>query len=137
MSTRLGIYKCKYCGNVVQTLISGDGDLVCCGKEMELLEEQYEENELGEKHVPETFTMHEGCDTGTCREVKYVSVLKHPMIEEHYIQFIEAINKDKNEVRIKFFNPNDRAEYNITDLGENVHALELCNIHNLWRSKND
>ena len=137
MSIKFGIYKCKVCGNIVQTLIPGNGELVCCGKEMELSEKQYEENELGEKHVPEIYTMHEGCDTGTCTEVMYASVIKHPMIKEHYIQFIEVINELKNEIRIKFFNPEDKAEYKLTEIDGKLEVLELCNIHNLWRNKND
>ena len=31
------IYKCEACGNVVMVLEGGDGDLVCCGEEMRLL----------------------------------------------------------------------------------------------------
>ena len=137
MSIKFGIYKCKICGNVVQTLIPGEGELVCCGEEMVLLEPQFEEDELGEKHVPEIFTAHEGCETGVCSEVKYVSVRKHPMTEDHYIQFIEVINSDESEVRLKFFKPNETAEYKIKDFDDKFNALELCNIHELWRSNND
>lgn len=31
------IYKCETCGNVVLVLEGGDGDLVCCGENMNLL----------------------------------------------------------------------------------------------------
>ena len=135
MSVKLGIYKCKVCGNIVQVLIEGNGELVCCGEEMELLNYQFEENEIGEKHVPEIYTMHEGCDSGVCKEVKYVSVRKHPMLKEHYIRFIEVFDKEKTELRLKFFKPEEIAEYNITNFDGELTALELCNIHNLWRSK--
>ena len=137
MSVKLGLYKCKICGNVAQILIEGEGELVCCGEEMELLEYKYEENELGEKHVPEIYNLHEGCETGVCKEVKYVSVRKHPMIPEHYIQFIEVFDKEKSELRLKFFKPEEVAEYNISNFDGELLALELCNIHGLWRSKND
>lgn len=137
MSVKLGLYKCNVCGNVAQILIEGEGELVCCGEEMELLEYKYEENELGEKHVPEIYNLHEGCETGVCKEVKYVSVRKHPMIPEHYIQFIEVFDKEKSELRLKFFKPEEVAEYNISNFDGELLALELCNIHGLWRSKND
>ncbi len=137
MSIKLGIYKCKICGNIVQVLLDGMGELVCCGEEMELLETKYEENELGEKHVPEFETVHEGCETGMCAEAKYVSVRKHPMVEEHYIQFIEVLNENKTELRIKFFAPEETAVYNVTDFNDKLTALEFCNVHGLWRSKND
>ena len=137
MSIKLGIYKCKICGNVVQTLIDGEGELVCCGEEMELMECHYEENELGEKHVPEIETVHEGCESGVCSEVKYVSVRKHPMTNEHYIQFAEVYNQEKSELRLKFFKPEEVPAYNITGMDGELTALELCNIHGLWRNKND
>ncbi|MDO3379001.1 desulfoferrodoxin FeS4 iron-binding domain-containing protein [Geoalkalibacter halelectricus] len=28
-------YKCEICGNVVQLLVDGGGELVCCGEPME------------------------------------------------------------------------------------------------------
>ena len=137
MSIKLGIYRCKVCGNIVQVLLEGEGELVCCGEEMELLEMQYEENELGEKHVPEIETAHEGCETGMCREVKYVSVRKHPMTNEHYIQFAEVYDKEKTELRLKFFRPDETAVYEITGFSGDLIPLEYCNIHGLWRGKND
>ena len=135
MSVKLGIYKCKICGNIAQVFIEGEGELICCGEEMELLQTQYEENELGEKHVPEFYDVHEGCETGVCREVKYVSVRKHPMTNEHHIQFIEVMNKEKNELRLKFFKPENTPEYKVAGFEGDLQAIELCNIHNLWRSK--
>ena len=135
MSIKLGIYKCNICGNVVQVFEEGAGELVCCGEEMELLNAQYEENEIGEKHVPEIETVHEGCESGMCTEAVYVSLPKHPMTAEHYIQFIEVINQNKNEIRLKFFKPEEAARYNITGFCKNQSAIELCNIHGLWRNK--
>ena len=32
------VYKCNICGNIVYVLEAGDGDLICCGEEMELLQ---------------------------------------------------------------------------------------------------
>jgi superoxide reductase len=135
MSVKFGIYKCNICGNVVQVFEAGAGELICCGEEMELLSTQYEENEIGEKHVPVIDTVHEGCETGVCTEATYVSLNKHPMTKEHYIQFIEVMNQEKNEIRIKFFKPEETPVYNITGFCEKPFALELCNVHGLWRSK--
>ena len=135
MTEKLEIYKCPTCGNIVQVLISGNGELVCCGQAMEKLTPQFEENELGEKHVPEIVTAWDGCDSGMCNERKFVILDKHPMIPEHYIQLIEVSNGDKSEVRIKFFNPNEKAEYEISDMHGEIIAKEYCNIHGLWKNK--
>ena len=40
MAERKQIYKCELCGNIVEVLDGGDGDLVCCGQNMTLLEEK-------------------------------------------------------------------------------------------------
>lgn len=137
MTEKLEIYKCSICGNIVQVLMTGEGELVCCGEKMEHLEAQYEENELGEKHVPEIITAWDGCDSGMCNERKFVILDKHPMLPEHYIQFIEVYKKDKSEVRIKYFNPNEKAEYEVSDIRGTIETREHCNVHGLWRSKND
>jgi len=45
------IYKCNVCGNIVEVLHTGEGQLVCCGENMHLQEEKTED-EGSEKHVP-------------------------------------------------------------------------------------
>lgn len=51
MTLQKQIYKCNVCGNIVEVLHAGAGQLVCCGQPMELLEEKTED--VGrEKHVP-------------------------------------------------------------------------------------
>lgn len=128
---KLQLYKCNVCGNVVQVILSGEGELVCCGQAMELLVPQQEnpDRELAEKHTP----VIEYDETG-----KFVRLRFHPMINEHYIQFIEVYPKDKSSVHLKYLNPNDNAEFDLDKLvGDDIEALELCNIHGLWRSKNN
>jgi superoxide reductase len=34
------VYRCNICGNVVEVKVGGGADLVCCGENMELLDEQ-------------------------------------------------------------------------------------------------
>ena len=54
------------------------------------------------------------------------------------IQFIEIYKKDKSELHLKYLNPGDIAEFNITCLPEEIDAIEFCNIHGLWgENKND
>ncbi len=129
MTEKLELYKCEICGNLVQVLLSGVGELVCCGQPMKKLDAKFEENnELAEKHAP--LIVEEN-------DKKYVRLLNHPMTAEHYIQFIEVYNKDKSYFCLKYLKPEDLAEFEITSYGENLEALEYCNIHGLWRSKND
>ena len=93
MSERLALYKCEVCGNLVQVLLSGGGELVCCGKPMTYLNPQDKSDEmLEEKHVP--IFIHD--ESG--KEFIQVGSTLHPMSEEHYIQFIETISEDKNKI---------------------------------------
>ncbi len=39
MAKKGEVYKCELCGNVVAVLVGGDGDLVCCGEDMQLISE--------------------------------------------------------------------------------------------------
>ncbi len=37
MAEKLEVYKCAVCGNIVEVLHGGAGELVCCGQPMETL----------------------------------------------------------------------------------------------------
>ena len=125
----LEIYKCSVCGNIVQVLIAGGGELVCCNKPMEFQKIQHEKNELGEKHAP-------------VREFKdgkqFIQIKAHPMLKEHYIQFMEVFNKDKSKMYIKYFKPESIPEFDVSSFDKDFDAIEFCNIHGLWgENKND
>jgi len=119
------IYKCNVCGNIVELLIVGGGELVCCGQPMELLKEKTED--VGnEKHVP----VIEKTKTGF--KVK-VGSIPHPMEEKHYIQWIEA--KADGIVYRRFLKPTDKPEAEFELNANAITAREYCNIHGLWRSR--
>lgn len=125
------IYKCSVCGNIVEVLHIGGGQLVCCGKPMELLKEKIQDVGL-EKHVPIIEKTEKGI------RVK-VGSIPHPMEEKHYIEWIEII-VDGRYCR-KFLKPGDKpeAEFEVQAdplAGEarNITAREYCNIHGLWKS---
>ena len=51
MTKQRQIYKCNICGNIVDVVHSGAGELVCCGQPMELLDANTVDA-AKEKHVP-------------------------------------------------------------------------------------
>src|SRR4030067_1815477 len=87
MTQRLQIYKCEVCGNIVEVLHEGVGELVCCVQPMKLLVANTVDA-AKEKHVP----VIEKTATGV--RVKIGSV-PHPMEEKHYIEWIEIIADGK------------------------------------------
>jgi superoxide reductase len=118
------VYRCNVCGNIVEVLHTGKGELVCCGQPMELLQEKTADVGL-EKHVP----VIEATDKGV--KVK-VGDVPHPMEEKHYIEWIEVItNGDSCR---KFLKPGDKPEAEFEIGRQKVTAREYCNIHGLWKS---
>lgn len=118
------VYKCNVCGNIVEVLHAGTGELVCCGQPMELLQEKTKDEGL-EKHVP----MVEKTEKGV--KVKVGSIL-HPMEEKHYIEWVEIIANGR--VYRKFLNPGNKPEAEFEIKAERIEAREYCNIHGLWKS---
>ncbi len=126
MTKILEMYKCNICGNIVEIVASGYGELVCCGEPMEHLKEHTKEEEmLGEKHIPFVTKTDNGFD------IK-VGSIPHPMTDEHYIMFIEANSPDKRYVKRKYLYPGEEPEMNFKCTCDDVVVRELCNIHGLW-----
>lgn len=118
------IYKCAICGNIIEMVHTGAGELVCCGQPMDLLTENSIEAAL-EKHIP----IIEETDQGYLIRVGSEA---HPMTEEHFIEWIELLADDK--VLRLHLSPNQvpKAEFNIK--AEKVSARAYCNLHGLWKS---
>ena len=122
MTEKLRVYKCEICGNIVELLHSGGGQLVCCGQPMKLLEGKTEEQGK-EKHVPVVEKIGKGV------KVKVGSVL-HPMEEKHYIEWIEVVTDTR--VLRKFLKPTDKPEAEFETKEEIIQVREYCSIHGLW-----
>lgn len=125
MANKLEIYKCAQCGNIVEVLHGGVGQLVCCDEPMELLDEKTADAAT-EKHVP----VIEKIDAGY--KVKVGSV-PHPMLDEHYIQWIELLADGK--AYRQFLEPGNEPEAVFNVEADSVSAREHCNIHGLWKGQ--
>jgi len=125
MAKLLEVYKCEMCGNVVEVLHAGGGDLSCCGQEMKLLSENTVDA-AKEKHLP----VIEKADGGYKVTIGSVA---HPMEEKHYIEWIELLADGK--AYRQFLNPGDAptATFNVT--ATTVSARELCNLHGVWSAQ--
>lgn len=123
MAVRFQIYKCEICGNIVELLHGGKGQLVCCGQPMTLMEENVVDASR-EKHLPAVET------DGATVHVK-IGTIPHPMEEKHYIEWIEVI--DGNKSHIHFLSPRDNPKASFNVSGESVTTRCYCNIHGLWK----
>jgi superoxide reductase len=123
MAKKLEIYKCAACGNIVEVLHGGGGNMICCGTIMQLLDEKTADATT-EKHVP----VIEKIDGGY--KVKVGSV-PHPMEEKHFIEWIELLADGK--AYRQFLKPNDAPEAVFKIDADSVNAREHCNVHGLWK----
>ena len=121
---KLQIYKCSLCGNIVEVVHVGGGTLVCCGKNMDLLEENTTDAAT-EKHVPVVEKVDGGYKVT-------VGSVPHPMEEAHLIQWIELIADGK--AYREFLAPGAAPEATFGVTAENVTAREYCNLHGLWKA---
>ena len=120
------VYFCEKCGNVVEILNEGAPALVCCGDPMIKLEAKSEDSTV-EKHVP----FIEEKDGGIL--VKVGQNAAHPMLEKHYIKFIEVLTADK--VCKAELKPGDAPEaWFPVKKADVLGAREWCNLHGLWQS---
>jgi len=124
MTEKLQIYKCEICGNIVEVLHEGKGELVCCGKPMKLFTENTEDA-AKEKHVPVVERISGGIKVT-------VGSVPHPMEEKHYIEWIEVI-ADGRAYR-QFLKPGDTPEAVFTVDAQNISVREYCNVHGLWKA---
>ena len=125
MAQKLEVYKCTVCGNIVEVLHGGAGELVCCEQPMKKMAENTVDA-AKEKHVP----VIEMIDGGF--KVKVGSVA-HPMEEKHYIEWIELL-ADGTAYR-QFLEPGMPPEAVFNIQAESVSAREYCNLHGLWKGE--
>ena len=119
------VYKCGLCGNMVELVHAGGGELVCCGQPMAELAEN-STDAAQEKHVPVVEKVDGGYKVA-------VGSVAHPMEEKHYIEWIELIVDDVLVYR-KNLKPEEAPEAVFNVSGTSVRARAYCNLHGLWTS---
>lgn len=120
-------YLCEICGNLVELVEEGGGELVCCGQPMRKLEAK-ETEEGNEKHLPVI--------TKNDKElIVKVGSVSHPMTPEHHIKWI-VINY-ANKCQMIRLTPGSLPEATFI-VNEDIKELKVyayCNIHGLWVKK--
>ena len=123
MTKKLQVYKCEVCGNIIEVLHEGQGELVCCNEPMKLMEEKTAEMAT-EKHVPVVEKTSDGIKVT-------VGSVPHPMQDEHLIEWIELLADGK--VFRQFLTPGAKPEAVFSIQAGTVSAREHCNVHGLWK----
>lgn len=118
------VYRCPICGNIVEVISPAGGTLVCCGKPMILLEPNTTDGAV-EKHVPVIDVIEGGYKVT-------VGSVSHPMLEAHYVQWIDLVTE--HSVLRRFLKPGDAPEAVFMTDEKVVCAREYCNLHGFWKS---
>lgn len=121
---KLEVYKCEVCGNIVEVLHVGGGELVCCGEPMKLQQENTVDA-AKEKHVPDVEKTADGVKV-------QVGSVEHPMEDKHYIEWIQVIADGKSYRH--FLEPGDKPVAVFKIEGANIITREYCNLHGLWKA---
>jgi len=120
-------YVCEHCGNKVTFVENKGVPVSCCGQNMTELVANTTDAAV-EKHVPEVAV--EGN-----KVTAVVGSVEHPMITEHFIQFI-ALETEKGS-QIKYLKPEEKpvAEFLVAEGDKAVAVYEYCNLHGLWKKE--
>ncbi len=124
MAEQYEIYKCEKCNTIIEVLHAGVMDMKCCGSKMKLFKENTVDA-AREKHVPVLEKISDGV------KVK-VGEVAHPMVDDHYIEWIEVIADGK--VYRQFLNLGDTPEAEFKIDADQVTARAYCNLHGLWKA---
>ncbi len=120
---KIEFYRCEKCGNIVTKIKNGGGTLTCCGETMTKLEANTTDAAL-EKHVPVVIK-----EDGRIK-VSVGSTL-HPMLPEHYIEWIALVAKGRTE--FKFLQPGETPTAEFEEVKSGT-IFEYCNLHGLWKT---
>lgn len=116
---------CKHCGNIVGILHASGAPISCCGDHMTELVPNTVDAAL-EKHVPVVKI------DGNKVTVEVGSVA-HPMLAEHFIQWIYLETKHGGQRRVLEPGEKPTATFIVED-DEPVAVYEYCNLHGLWKT---
>ena len=119
-------YVCEHCGNIVTHLKQSGVPIMCCGTAMKELVAGTSDG-AAEKHVPAVEV--EG-NTVTVA----VGSVAHPMLEEHFIQWIVLETKEGFQMKKLVPGQEPKAVFVLADGDTAVAAYEYCNLHGLWKA---
>ncbi len=130
MTGKKQIYKCNVCGNIVEVLHTGVGELVCCDQSMVLQESKTGEEGV-EKHLPVIDELPANVCQGKDGFKIKVGEEEHPQEEDHYIEWIE-INTADGKSGKKFLKPGETPEADFYTRINITSVRVYCNVHGLW-----
>ena len=119
-------YRCERCGNIIAMVRDAGAPVSCCGEKTKELIPNTQDAAV-EKHLP-VYSMYGG--------KVYVSVgeTPHPMMKEHYIEWVSLQTKFGNQRKELQPGQGTRVCFAVCDGDEVEAAFAYCNLHGLWKN---
>lgn len=116
---------CEHCGNIIAYVKDKGVPVMCCGQKMKEIVPGTTDAAV-EKHIPVISV------EGNIATVS-VGSAEHPMLAEHYIEWIALETKHGNQ-RVAL-QPGQKpvAQFALVDGDQVIAAYEYCNLHGLWK----
>ena len=118
-------YKCAHCGQMIAIVKETGVPVICCGEPMQEMVAGTTDAAV-EKHVPQ-YEVKDGIVEVTVGEVE------HPMLEEHYIEWVAVQTKQGNQRKALKPGEAPKACFALCEGDEVVAVYEHCNLHGLWK----
>lgn len=123
---QMRFFKCKHCGQIVAIVKSTNVPIICCGEPMQELKPGTTDGAL-EKHVP-VYTKDGN------KVIVNVGAVAHPMLPEHYIEWVAIETKLGNQRKKLEPNQEPKVCFSLCDGDEVVAVYAYCNIHSLYKA---
>ena len=118
--------KCEICGKIVAVVNDSACPTKCCGEAMKELVPNTQDG-AREKHLP-VYKVE-----GNIVHV-VVGEVEHPMLENHYIQWIVLETNKGNQRKVLKPGEKPQADFALLPGEEVVAVYEFCNLHGLYKA---
>ena len=119
-------YICEHCGNMIAMVKDSGVPVMCCGQKMKEIVPGTTDAAV-EKHVP----------VWEVRDNKVfvtVGAAEHPMLPEHYIEWIAVHTRQGNQRKTLQPGEAPRACFALCEGDEVLAVFASCNLHSLWKA---
>lgn len=120
-------FKCRHCGKIIAVVNERNVPTICCGEPMSEMVPNTSDGAV-EKHVP-VYEVKDNVVTVTVGEVK------HPMMENHYIEWIAIETNFGNQRKVLKPGEEPVAKFALLEGEKVIRVMEHCNLHGLYATK--
>ena len=117
---------CAHCGNIIAIVKDSGVPIMCCGEKMKEIIPGTTDASL-EKHIP-VYTVENNMVNVT------IGSVEHPMIEEHYIEWVSLQTKQGNQCKALKPGQAPKVSFSICEEEEIEAVYAYCNLHSLWKA---